>query len=80
MRDDLDAQIEAYERLLPEIKSLHGSSWVIITDEKLVGAFGAFPEAAKFAHENFPQRAVLIRHTDSRKVETAPFIPVHAEA
>ncbi len=80
MRDDLDAQIEAYERLLPDIKSEHGSTWVVITDEKLVGTFRAFPEAAKFAHETFPERAVLIRHTDSRKVETAPFIHVHAEA
>jgi hypothetical protein len=80
MPDDLDAQIEAYDRLLPDIKARHGSTWVIIADEKFVAAFGAFPEAAKFAHEHYPQRAVLIRHTDSRKVETAPFIHVHAEA
>ena len=74
MPDVLDEQIEAYEALLPEIKRDHG--W----DRRLVATFEGFSAAAAYAHDHFGKRQVLIRHTDSRKIETAPFIHVHAEA
>ena len=80
MPDVLDEQIEAYETLLPEIKRDHGSVWALIADRRLVATFQGFSEAAKYAHDHFGKRPVLIRHTDSRKVETAPFIHVHTEA
>ena len=80
MRDALDEQIEAYEALLPQIKKRYGSVWALIADGKLVQTFRGFGEAARFARAQFGKRPVLIRHTDSRKVETAPFIHVlHTE-
>ncbi len=79
MRDALDEQIEAYEALLPEIKRKHGSVWALVADRKLVKTFQAFPDAARYARDNFGKRPVLIRHTDSRKLESAPFIHVHTE-
>lgn len=79
MRDALDEQIESFEALLPNIKKKHGSVWALIADQKLVATFKAFRDAAQYARDHFGKQAVLIRHTDSRKMETAPFIHVHSE-
>lgn len=79
MRDDLDEQIEAYEKLLPRIKKEHGSVWALVAGRKLIKTFPAFPAAARFAREHYGKREVLIRHTDERKYESAPFIHVHVE-
>ena len=79
MPDALDEQIEAYEALLPEIREKHGSVWALVANRKLVATFTAFSEAAKYAHQHFGKTPVLIRHTDSRKMETAPFIHMRTE-
>jgi hypothetical protein len=79
MADALDEQIEAFEALLPEIKRLHGSTWVLIADRRLVSTFSSFPAAARFAHATYGRNEVLIRHTDERKAESAPFVQVHVE-
>lgn len=76
----LDQEIEAYQSLLPTIKAKHGRVWALIADRQLAGTFAGFGEAARFAAEHYGKRAVLIRHTDSRSVETAPFLHVHSEA
>ncbi len=79
MPDVLDEQIEAYEALLPTIKRQHGSTWVLITDRRLVGTFRAFADAARYAREHFAREPVLIRHTDGKSLETAPYIHVRPE-
>lgn len=79
MRDPLDDQIEAYEKLLPAIREKHGSVWALVAHKELIETFKAFPDAARYAREHFGKEPVLIRHTDGRKLETAPFIHVHAE-
>jgi hypothetical protein len=79
MPDDLDAEIAAYEALLPTIKRDHGSVWVLVADRRLVKTFPAFSAAARYAREHFGRRPVLIRHTDERAIETAPFVQVHPE-
>ena len=79
MRDDLDEQIEAYETLLPTIRREHGSVWVLVADKKLIKTFPVFSDAARYAREHFGKQQALIRHTDERKIESAPFIHVHAE-
>ena len=79
MADALDEQIEAFQALLPEIKARHGSTWVLIADRQLVGAFPSFPAAARFASETYGRQEVLIRHTDERLAESAPFVQVHVE-
>ncbi len=79
MRDALDEQIAAYEDLRASIKEEHGSVWALIADSQLVRTFTEFAAAARFAHDNYRNKQILIRHTDERKMETAPFIHVHAE-
>jgi hypothetical protein len=79
MRDALDEQIEAYEALRPTIKRDFGSVWVLVADRQLVRTFPAFSAAARYAREHYSKQQVLIRHTDEKKLETAPFIHVHVE-
>jgi hypothetical protein len=77
MPDALDEQIEAFEALLLSIKREHGSAWVLVAGRKLIKTFASFSEAARYAQEHFGKQQVLIRHTDERKLESAPFIHVH---
>lgn len=79
MTDDLDAEIAAFEKLLPTIRREHGSVWALMADRQLVKTFPAFPAAARYAGEHFGRRPVLIRHTDQRAFETAPFVQIHPE-
>jgi hypothetical protein len=76
--DALDEQIEAFEALLPAIKKDHGPVWVLIADRRLIKTFAAFPAAARYARQHFGKQPVLIRHTDERALETAPFVHVNA--
>ncbi len=75
MPDILDEQIEVYKALLPELVAKHGPVWALVADRKLVGTFGEFSDAARFAETTFGNKTVLIRHTSERP-ETAPFILV----
>jgi hypothetical protein len=79
MRDVLDELIEAFNRLLPSIKREHGHRWVIFDGEHRIIAFNAFSDAARYAREHYGATPVLIRHTDERKIETAPFIRLASE-
>jgi len=75
MGDALDEQIEAYQALLPEIRSKHQSGWALVAKRGLVKLFSEFSEAAQYAQDNFGNEPVLIRHTDE-KPETAPFVRI----
>lgn len=79
MRDALDDLTEAYEQLLPRIISQHGHGWVVFAGADSINRFAAFPQAARFARKRYGKRQVLIRHTDERPIEVAPFIEVHSE-
>lgn len=76
----LAKEIEAYKALLPSIKAKHGHVWALVANCELAGTFPAFGDAARYAAQHYGKRPVLIRHTDSRGVETAPFLHVHSEA
>jgi hypothetical protein len=77
MRDALDEQIEYFEAHINSIRQ-RGAGWVIVANQKHVKTFSAFPEAAKYAREHYGRQPVLIRHTDERAVETAPYIQVRS--
>jgi hypothetical protein len=79
MPDDLDAEIAAYEAIRPTIKRDHGSVWVLVANKRLVKTFPAFPAAARYARDHFGSRPVLIRHTDERALESAPFVQVRPQ-
>jgi len=45
----------------------------------LIQTFDTFSAAATFARSHYGKRQVLIRHTDERKLESAPFVQIHVE-
>ncbi len=78
--DVLDELIAVFDELLPQLRRENGPVWAVVADRKSVTTFKTFPDAARFAHDQFGSRPVLIRHTEGGKVETAPFIHVRAGA
>lgn len=80
MPDVLDELIAIFEERLPRLRKEKGSVWAVVADRKSVSTFKSFPEAARYAHEHYGSRQVLIRHTESAAFETAPFIHVRAGA
>jgi hypothetical protein len=74
--DALDEQIAAYEGLLPSIKREFGSVWVLVARGELISTFKDFSEASRYAREHLGGEQILIRHTDDRAMETAPFVHV----
>jgi hypothetical protein len=79
MRDALDEEIEAFEALLPAIRKERGPTWALVVDRRLIQTFDTFSAAATFARSHYGKRQVLIRHTDERKLESAPFVQIHVE-
>ena len=73
MATTLSQEIEAYNVLLPDIKSKHGEVWALVAHQRLVEVFKEFDQAAKFAEDRFPNDQVLIRHTAEHR-GIAPFI------
>ena len=80
MRDTLDEQIEAFEALETEIRRRLGPVWVLVAGGELVETFATFADAARHARAHCAEQQVLIRHTDERKLETAPFLRLASEA
>lgn len=78
MRDPLDELSDEYEKHLPRIVREHGHGWVVFAGDDDVSRFDAFPAAARYARQKYGIRQVLIRHTDERVEESAPFLHVHA--
>lgn len=74
--DALDEQIAAYEALLPGIKRDHGAVWALVAHKELISTFQEFSAATRYAREHLPGEQVLIRHTDERPFETAPFLHI----
>ncbi len=74
--DALDEQIAAYQDLLPGIKQEYGSVWALVAHSKLISTFRDFSTAAKYARKHLGAEQVLIRHTDERATETAPFVHI----
>lgn len=73
----LDQEILAYERLLPTIRQRHGSGWALVANSTLINTFASLAVAARYAREHYGTQEVLIRHTDERLEESAPFLHVH---
>lgn len=74
----LDQEILAYERLLPTIRQSHRSGWALVANCALIDTFDSLAVAARYARQHYGAQEVLIRHTDERVEETAPFLHVHA--
>lgn len=58
---DLDTEIVAFETMRSDLAAHHMGEWVLIHDEKLIGTFRAFDDAAQEAVKMFGRGPYLIR-------------------
>ncbi|MYD64656.1 MAG: hypothetical protein F4X26_01450 [Chloroflexi bacterium] len=58
---ELSKDIAAYDRLRHQLETDHFGEWVIVHDERLVGVFRDFQEAAAEAVRRFGRGPYLIR-------------------
>ena len=75
MADALAREIDAFQRLLPRIRTEYGSVWAVIAHEDLQCAFPDFSSAAKYALANCSDTEFLIRHTDLQQAHI-PYVAV----
>jgi hypothetical protein len=77
---DLKQDIATYERLRQELEAAYLGKWVLVHEDRLVGVFESFPEAAADAVKRFGRGPYLIRQVGAPPV-TLPasvmFRPAH---
>lgn len=61
MTDVLDKEIAAFEKMKPQLEKHHSGKFVVIRDEKLMGAYDSFDKAAEEAIQKFGKGPYLIR-------------------
>ena len=57
----LDQEIEAYERMQPELEQAHFNKWVVVRDGEVAGVFDRDGESVEFAIRRFGRGPYLIR-------------------
>ena len=65
---DLDTEIEAYERLRPDLEVQHTGKWVLVHDGQLINTFNDFEAAASEAVRSFGRGPYLIRQVGAPPV------------
>ena len=65
---DLDTEIEAYERIRPDLEAQHTGKWVLVHDGQLINTFNYFEAAASEAVRSFGRGPYLIRQVGAPPV------------
>ena len=58
---EIDQELQAYEKLRPDLESNHMGEWVLIHDGSLIAMFDSFESAAKEAVSKFGRGPYLIK-------------------
>ena len=65
---DIDTEIEAYERIRPDLEVQHTGKWVLVHDGQLINTFNDFEAAASEAVRSFGRGPYLIRQVGAPPV------------
>lgn len=76
---DIDREIAAYETMRAELENQHMGEWVLVFDEKLVGVFPSFDEAAKEAVKKFSRGPYLIRQVGAPPITMPASVVYHLQ-
>jgi hypothetical protein len=80
---ELRAEIAAYEAMRADLESSHLGKWVIVHDEKLVGIYDSFEQAALDAVSKFGRGPYLIRQIGAPPVSLPASVlyhPLHGDS
>jgi len=61
MMSNLDKEIEAFERMLPELLAASAGKFALIFEEKLLGVFTSKEDALSYGIEKVGEKEFLIR-------------------
>lgn len=74
---DLDREIAAYDKLRADLENQHMGDWIIVFDEKLIGVFSSFDDAAKEAVQKFGRGPYLIRQVGAPPITMPASVVYH---
>ena len=74
---ELDREIAAYETIRADLENQHMGKWILIFNEKLIGVFSSFDEAAKDAVEKFGRGPYLIRQVGAPPITMPASVVYH---
>ncbi len=57
----LKSEMDAYERMRPELESKYANQWVVVRGSDLIGVYPEFSDAAREAGKRFGRGPYLIR-------------------
>ncbi len=69
MSIELEAQIKAYETMQEELEDKWYGQWVLFHNEKFIGNFPTFEEAAQIATDRFDDDPFLLRKVGSGSIQ-----------
>ncbi len=64
--DVLDKEIVAFEKMREQLEAKHIGKWVLFHQEKMIGTFDTFNDAAQEAVKKFGEGPYLIRQIGAR--------------
>jgi hypothetical protein len=65
---ELDREIAAYETMRADLENRHMGEWVLVFNEKLIGLYPSFDEAAQVAVRDYGRGPYLIRQVGAPPV------------
>ena len=65
---DLDTELEAYERMRPDLEAKHTGKWVLLHNGQLIRVFDDFEASAEEAVRRFGRGPYLIRQVGAPPV------------
>lgn len=74
---ELDREIVAYETMRADLENRHMGEWVLVFDEKAIGVFPSFDDAAQVAVQRFGRGPYLIRQIGAPPVTMPASVMYH---
>jgi hypothetical protein len=65
---ELDREIATYETMRADLENRHMGEWVLVFNDKLIGTYPTFDEAAQIAVQDFGRGPYLIRQVGAPPV------------
>jgi len=76
---ELDREIAAYETMRADLENRHMGEWALVFNEKLIGIYPSFDEAAQVAVREFGRGPYLIRQVGASPIIMPASVVYHFE-
>ena len=68
MADQVERNFEAFQRLLPDLLSLHAGKFAVLHDETVIDFFDSLSDAVKFGHARFGDANFSVQEVTSQNI------------